>query len=200
MIPALILAAGLSSRMGRPKALLKIGPSGPSFVAQLSRTLLIGGVADIIVVAKPDDHDLLEEISRLGSKVRLVTNPHPELGQLSSIVVGVNAADRPGVRGVLVSPVDAPLVRDDTIVAMLSAFATRGVPLVRATHHGRHGHPVIFGRAVFDALRHADPQRGAKAVVQAHAHEPIDVDVDDAGVLHDIDDPGEYARVMGRRP
>jgi CTP:molybdopterin cytidylyltransferase MocA len=58
---------------------------------------------------------------------------------------------------------------------------------------------VIFGRAVFDALRRADPNVGAKAVVQAHEQDAIDVEVDDAGVLHDIDRPEDYARLV-RKP
>jgi molybdenum cofactor cytidylyltransferase len=153
-------------------------------------------VADVIVVARPDDQELATEVATLGERVRVVTNPHAERGQLSSLLAGLDAADHPGVRGVLVTPVDAPFVRETTIATLLSAFASRNVPIVRATFHGRHGHPVIFGRAVFDALRRADPCLGAKAVVQAHAHEPLDVDVDDEGVLHDIDGPDDYTRVV----
>lgn len=196
MIPGVILAAGLSSRMGRPKALLRVRPDGPTFVAQLARSLLAGGVADVIVVARPDDRELATEVATLGERVRVVTNPHAERGQLSSLLAGLDAADHPGVRGMLVTPVDAPFVRETTIATLLSAFASRNVPIVRATFHGQHGHPVIFGRTVFDALRRADPRLGAKAVVQAHAHEPLDVDVDDEGVLHDIDGPDDYTRVV----
>ncbi len=182
--------------MGKPKALLPVRPGGPSFAAQLCATLLAGGVADVIVVTRPDDEELGAEIARLEARIRVVSNPHPEQGQLSSLLAGLNAADHPGVHGVLVTPVDAPLVRKDTVTALLSAFGTRRVPLVRAAWHGRHGHPVIFGRAVFDELRRADPRVGAKGVVQAHLHEAIDVEVDDAGVLHDIDEPDDYARLM----
>ena len=70
---------------------------------------------------------------------------------------------------------------------------------MRATWQGRHGHPVIFGRRVFDALRHADPAVGAKAVVHAHASDLIDLEVDDPGVLHDIDGPDDYARVFNQQ-
>jgi molybdenum cofactor cytidylyltransferase len=182
--------------MGRPKALLPASPGGPTFVAHLAATLLAGGVADVIVVARPDDVALAEEVARLGPKVRVVPNPIAEQGQLSSVLAGLNAGDRPGVRGLLVTPVDAPLVRKDTVAKLLATFDARKPPLVRATFGGRHGHPVIFGRAVFDALRHADPGVGAKAVVQAHASEGIDVDVDDPGVLHDIDGPDDYARLV----
>jgi molybdenum cofactor cytidylyltransferase len=196
VIPAIILAAGQSSRMGQPKALLPTRPGGPTFVAHLSAALLAGGVADVIVVARPDDLPLAKEVEQLGPKVRVVLNPRADQGQLTSVLAGLNAADRPGVHGLLVTPVDAPLVRRETVARLLAAFEARTAPLVRATHEGRHGHPVIFGRAVFDALRHADPKVGAKAVVQAHAADGIDVEVDDAAVLDDIDDPDDYARLV----
>jgi molybdenum cofactor cytidylyltransferase len=185
--------------MGRPKALLPASPGGPTFVARLSATLIAGGVADVIVVARPDDLALAEEVARLGAKIRVVLNPHADQGQLSSLLAGLNAADHPGVHGLLVTPVDAPFVREDTVARLLATFDARKAPLVRATCGGRHGHPVIFGRAVFDALRQADPSVGARAVVQAHASEAIDVEVDDAGVLHDIDGPDDYARLV-RQP
>jgi len=196
VIPGLILAAGLSSRMGRPKALLPAGSGGPSFVHRLSSALLEGGVADVIVVGRADDSALRLEVERLGTGVRYVVNPRADEGQLSSVLAGLNAADRPGVHGVLVAPVDAPLVQPATVRALLTAFAARHAPIVRATYRGRHGHPVVFGRVVFDALRHADPSLGAKSVVRSHAADAVDVEVDDPAVVHDIDRPDDYVRVF----
>jgi len=97
---------------------------------------------------------------------------------------------------VMVTPVDTPLIQPTTVRALLTMFATRRPPIVRATYRGRHGHPVIFGREVFDALRHADLAIGAKAVLRAQAARLVDVDVDDPGVVHDIDEPGDYVRVF----
>ena len=108
LIPGLILAAGRSTRMGRSKALLPVKEGGPSFVRHLTQTLLEGGVADVIVVGRPDDEPLRREIDDIA--VRFVANHDADSGQLSSVIAGLNAADRPGVGGVLVTPVDAPLV------------------------------------------------------------------------------------------
>jgi molybdenum cofactor cytidylyltransferase len=196
VIPGLILAAGLSSRMGRPKALLPAGPSGPSFVHRLSSTLLEGGVADVIVVGRADDSALRVEVERLGTEVRYVVNPRADEGQLSSVLAGLNAADRPGVHGVLVTPVDVPLIQPATVRAILTAFAAGRAPIVRAAYRGRHGHPVVFGRAVFDALRHADPSLGAKSVVRSRPADAVDLEVDDPAVVHDIDRPDDYDRVF----
>ncbi len=182
--------------MGRPKALLRVGSAGPTFVDQLKTSLLAGGVADVLVVGRPDDAALIRELETLESAIRFVPNDHADEGQLSSVLAGLNAADRPGVAGILVTPVDAPLIRPSTIKAVLAALATGHAPIVRAVYRGRHGHPVAFRRSVFDDLRRADPAIGAKAVVQAHALDRLDLEVDDPGVVHDIDSPEDYARLV----
>ena len=195
MIPGIILAAGLSTRMGTPKALLAAG-SGRTFVHLLAHTLLDGGVTDALIVGRPDDEPLQREVDALGIHVRFVVNEHADTGQLSSVVAGLNAADRPGVRGVLVTPVDAPFVRSSTIRALIETASAAHPPIVRPAYHGRHGHPVMFSRAVFDELRRADPSVGAKAVVHAHAGDVINLEVDDPGVLVDVDTPDDYERII----
>ena len=89
-------------------------------------------------------------------------------------------------------PVDMPLVRADTVRRAIAAFLSAHAPIVRVTYLSRHGHPVVFGRAVFDDLRHADYSVGAKAVLQTHAAAILNVEVDDAAVLRDVDTPEDY--------
>lgn len=190
MIPGVILAAGRSTRMGRPKALLALPADTDTFLSRIVRVLLAGGVADVLVVGRPDDRPLREAVDRIGGRAQFIDNPRAETGQLSSVIAGLNAADRPGIRGLLVTPVDLPLLRASSVAALLTAFSSSSYPVARATCGGRHGHPVVFGRAVFDALRRADPATGAKAVVRAHR--VLDVEVDDPGVLHDVDTPEDY--------
>jgi molybdenum cofactor cytidylyltransferase len=198
MIPALVLAAGRSTRMGRAKALLTLPPAhDTTFVARLAAALLDGGAADVFVVGRPDDEALrseVERVARTAGRVRFVENANADRGQLSSLIAGLNAADHPGIRAVLVTPVDLPLVRPATVAALLETFSKSAAPIVRAVRDGRHGHPVIFGRSVFGALRRADPDIGARAVVRAH--QVLDVDVGDPGVLHDIDTPDDYTRLL----
>jgi molybdenum cofactor cytidylyltransferase len=80
------------------------------------------------------------------------------------------------------------------VAELLARAAASPAPILRATHEGRHGHPVVFRRAVFAALRAADPAAGAKPVVRALAVE--DVEVDDPGVLRDVDTPQDYDRLL----
>jgi CTP:molybdopterin cytidylyltransferase MocA len=196
MIPGVILAAGRSTRMGRPKALLALPGGDDTFLSRIVRVLLEGGVADVLVVGRPDDRPLREAIDLIGRRAQFIDNPRADTGQLSSVIAGLNAADRPGIRALLVTPVDLPLVRASSIAALLTAFSSSSRAVARATYGGRHGHPVVFGRAVFDALRRADPATGAKAVVRAHP--VLDVEVDDPGVLLDIDTPEDYQALRNR--
>ena len=103
----------------------------------------------------------------------------------------------PEVDAILVTLVDVPLIETSTVRALLTRAMKSPAPIVRAVHHARHGHPVIFKRAVFDDLRRADLSVGAKAVFRAFQVE--DVEVDDPGVLEDVDTPADYERVTESR-
>ena len=199
MVPGALLAAGRSSRMGRPKALLPCG-AGETFVAKIIAAMQAGGIGDVLVVGRPDDADLRDAVAHVLGQVRYIENPDHDRGQLTSIVAAVNAIDRPGVRGLLVIPVDMPLVRPDTFAAVLRGATDHPGKIVRATYAGRHGHPVLFDRGSFDALRHADPAIGAKAVLHGDASRVVDVDVSDAGVLTDIDSMKDYIEAFGHPP
>ena len=98
---------------------------------------------------------------------------------------------------VLVTLVDVPLIGADAVRLLLARAAVSTAPVLRAVHLGRHGHPVIFKRELFEALRRADPAAGAKTVVRAVQVE--DVETGDPGVVEDVDTPEEYARLFGIR-
>lgn len=198
MVPGVILAAGRSSRMGRAKALLLCAPDGETFVHRLARTLSAGGVQRVLVVGRPDASGLRDEVAAMAVPVRFVENADADAGQLSSVLAGLRAAGLPGTRGLLVTPVDAPLITSETVAALLGVFSSTGAPIVRAVYRGKHGHPVVFSRAVFDDLRRADPKVGAKAVLRAHERAIVNVEVDDPGVVTDVDTPEDYQALFGR--
>ena len=134
-----------------------------------------------------------------GATARFVTNPDYEHGQLSSLLRGLNAVDRPGVIAALVTLVDVPLVNADTVRAVLDRYHQTHAPIVRPVRGHEHGHPVLIDRSLFDEIRRADPSGGAKLVVRAHASARGDVQVDDDGAFRDIDTVDEYERVVGSR-
>jgi CTP:molybdopterin cytidylyltransferase MocA len=194
MIPAIVLAAGASTRMGRPKALLTIG--GLTFVRRLLDTLGSAGLSEIAVVVRPGHDAVIAEVEA-ATTGRVVVNARAENGQLTSVIAGLDAVDAPDVNAVLVTLVDVPLIKSSTVQTLVARAARSDAAVLRAVHRGRHGHPVIFTRAVFDALRAADPAVGAKSVMRAVTVE--DVEVDDPGVFEDIDTPDDYARLVSGR-
>jgi nicotine blue oxidoreductase len=195
MIPGIVLAAGNSSRMGRTKALLAVG-DGDTFLSRVVRTLQDGGVGEILVVVGADAASIRSSVNAASLLVRVVDNPDYEKGQLSSLVKGLDAVDRPGVTAALVTLIDVPLVAPATVRTLVRTFQSGSSLIVRPASRGRHGHPVIFDRALFDEFRRADPAQGAKQVVRAHAGEILDVEMADEGAFADIDTPEEYARLI----
>jgi molybdenum cofactor cytidylyltransferase len=196
IIVGLILAAGQSTRMGKPKALLPSPHTGRTFVTQLIHALQEGGVDRVGVVGRPTDAGLRRELAGALPPVDFVDNPSHELGQLSSVLAGLAYAEAHDAAGALVVPVDMPLIRAGTVRAALEAFRHDDRPVLRVTHRGQHGHPVIFGADVFAALRNADPSLGARAVIREDPSRVRNLEVDDPGVVRDIDLPDEYRRLF----
>jgi molybdenum cofactor cytidylyltransferase len=199
MIPAIILAAGASTRIGRPKALLPVARGGDTFVARLLGTFTGAGVGDVIVVIGAHAERVRDALTHLPTLARIVENREYERGQLSSLVAALDVVDRPGVRAVLAMPVDMPLVTSTTVRAVVDAYRAARRPIVRPVVGDRHGHPVLFDRSVFGDLRSADLSRGARAVIAAHLPDVLDVPVEDAGAIQDIDTPEDYERYTGLR-
>jgi molybdenum cofactor cytidylyltransferase len=197
MIPAVILAAGKSTRMGRSKASLPLGTT-ETFLTRIIRTFQQADVDDLVVVLGHDAEAIRERVTARGFTPRFVVNPDYERGQLSSIQTGLAAVDRPGVTAMLLTLVDVPLVSASTVRAVLEHYRTIHAPIVRPTRGSTHGHPVLIDRALFNALRTADAEQGAKPVIRAHASAAGDLPIADDGAFLDIDTPEEYARVVER--
>ena len=191
MIRGIILAAGQSTRMGRPKAGLLLTDGGPTFAAAIVGTLQAAGLAEVIVVAGAHPREVAEAVRGLAG-VQVVQNPQWEAGQLSSLVAGLDAVDTSELDAVLVTLVDIPLVRPDTVEALLEAWRTTRAPIVRPAIGARHGHPVIFDRVTFEDLRAAPRAMGAKSVIAAWSSHILNLPSDDQGTLLDVDTPHEY--------
>ena len=192
MTVGVVLAAGRSSRMGQSKALLRHPGSGRSFVAHVVTELQAGGVKDVVVVGRPGDPALADEVEAVGA--RLVVNRHPEAEQLSSLLAALDTLPA-STTSVMMTPVDVPGVTSATVQTLLAAAAQASALIVRVSHAGRHGHPVIFKRGVFDELLRADPSVGARAVVRADPARVLDVEVQDPGAVVDVDTPADYERL-----
>lgn len=185
--------------MGTPKALLE-DPEGRPFVVRIARTFADAGLAAVVVVTGAQHDAVVRAVAadRAAAFTRCVRNPDPSRGQLSSLWVGMNAVMRPDLDAILMTLVDVPMLQPSTVVAVIDAWRRTGAPIVRPAIGDRHGHPVLFDRSVFDELRRAPLDEGAKTVVHAHADRVVNVEVDDEGCLLDIDTKTDYDAIIGK--
>jgi molybdenum cofactor cytidylyltransferase len=184
---AVVLAAGASTRMGQPKALLTVG-DGRRFVDIITATARAAGCSGVLMVVGPPHGEAIR--GAVGAGVATAWNPEPERGMLSSLQAGV-AALAATATAVLVWPVDIPFVAVATVRAVLGATPGK---IIVPTHNNRGGHPMLLPRHWFGELMALEPARGLKGLREAHADEVERLAVSDRGVLVDVDTPEDYAR------
>jgi CTP:molybdopterin cytidylyltransferase MocA len=181
--------------MGRPKAALPLGDRGTALCSAAS-ALLGGGFADVTVIAGAHPEAVRAASASCQDRLQVVENTSWQRGQLSSLLMGLETVWSPDLDAIAVLLVDVPLVHAETVRTVVAAWQTTRAPIVRPVHGARHGHPVVFDRAVFDDLRRADVDVGAKAVFAAHRERVLDVPVDDAWACEDLDTPEDYERFL----
>jgi molybdenum cofactor cytidylyltransferase len=197
VLGGIVLAAGESRRMGTPKALLP-DDSGRPFVARVVRAFLAAGIDEVVVITGGSHDSIVSALKhdRLPAMPRIVRNSDPSRGQLSSLWVGLDAVEHLRLDAVLMMPVDVPMVKESTVRAVIEAWRRERPPLARPVMGDRHGHPVLFDRALFDELRRAPLAEGAKAVVHGHERQLLNIEVDDEGCLTDVDTPADYEALL----
>lgn len=194
MIAAIVPAAGGSTRMGAPKALLRVRDT--TFLgAILEATKALGLSPRILVVGEGDDKILRAHVLE---DVTTLRNAMPDSGPIGSIRVGIRHLLNHPVDGALVWHVDRPHVRLATVATLMDRYRQGGCAIVVPAHGGRRGHPVLFGRAVFDELLTVPDALGARGVVRADPLRVAAEPVDDPAVLESIDTPEEYEELLRR--
>ena len=184
----IILAAGESSRMGRDKALLPF--RGATFLNHLI-SVLLPRVQPLIVVLGHHAETIRDSMA---AGPQVAVNPDYKLGMLSSLQAGIRALP-PEAEAALFTLVDHPAVHESTVDQLLEAFRTSAKPLVIPCYGERRGHPVIASCAVLDEMLDLTPDASPKDVIRAHRAETHLVDVDDPGILRDIDLPSDYEKL-----
>jgi len=194
-VEAILLAAGESRRMGYPKPLLRLGSR--TFIEMLAAAML-QSVARLIVVVGAHAGAVREAISA-DPRIAVVENPDYRRGQLSSIKAALPHVG-PEAGGALIHLVDHPMVRAETFAAVIDRYRRLQRPIAIARYQGRRGHPVLFARELFGELAAAPEDQGARVVVAADPARVVYVDVDDPGVLTDLDTPEDLDRAGIARP
>jgi len=186
---AIILAAGASSRMGRPKALLEI--DGETFLDRL--TGILSAVASPVIVVLGFDAEAIRAAAR--RPAHFVLNPDPARGMLSSLQTGL-AAVPDSAEGFLFTPVDCPAIAPSTPARLVDALTRLPDALLAVPRHaGRRGHPVACRLALRHDFLALAPDAPPRDVIRARDDRTSWVDVDDPGILADVDDAESYGRL-----
>ena len=188
MIAGIVLAAGLSQRMGRQKLLLDLGGKP---VVRWAVEGVQPYVGDLIVVTGHDDAAVREALD--GMAVRFVVNPRPEAGQGTSIATGA-AALVAGTTAALVALGDQPRLPAVVIPMLLRERERTGLAIVAPVYRGIQGTPVLFAAEVFPELVRVDGDAGARGVVGARPERVARVVIETPMPL-DVDTPDDYQRL-----
>ena len=194
MIAAILLAAGASRRMGSPKALLKIHET--TFIHRCVNVLHTSGIEKIIVVLGADAGRITHALA--GAQVIIALNEQYQTGQLSSVIAGLRVAESFSPDAILLHPVDHPLISKTVTASIIQRFKQNGSSIIVPTFNGRRGHPVLFSSKLFEEIKNAPPDVGARSVVWSHASEVVEIETDDGGILFNVDTPEDYKRLLVR--
>ncbi len=191
-VGAVILAAGDSSRMGYPKALLPIGDE--IFLARIARTLRSAGLSDITVVVGRHSEEIRQRANHAG--LRFILNARPELGQISSMQLAFEHMD-PCFAAVMIWPVDQPAVSVTVIRGLIDAYSRTNAAVVMPTCGGRSGHPVVFRRDFCQKLLTLPPTSNPKGLIRRHMDSAVLFPTEETAILSDVDTPDDYYRLTG---
>jgi CTP:molybdopterin cytidylyltransferase MocA len=191
--------------MGRDKALLPWPPAsanakpsaGPQSTILSSAIQAFLGFCDItIVVAGRNEPALRPVVYACGASI--ICNPAPERGQFSSMQTGLQEVLNLGRDSAMITLIDRPPPRSETLNALVNAFASRehGVWAIVPEHGGQHGHPILIGREMMEAFLRAPATGNAREVEHANQDRIRYVPVKDAFVRTNIDTPTDYATLQ----
>ncbi len=192
-IAAIVLAAGLSTRMGRPKALLPFG--GQTIIEHLLAVLERCPVDEILVVTGHERDAVERLLNKL--QVRAVFNPHYATGEmLSSIQVGLNSMS-PHANAALIVLGDQPLLEHSVIEQIVAVYHAGRGKIVIPSYQRRRGHPVLIDRAHWEGILSLGEQQSLRDYLRGlDATAIYHLDVDTPNVLSDMDTPADYERVL----
>ena len=201
-----ILAAGESSRMGRDKALLAWPPGAAGRSTFLAAAIeLLQPASDMVIVVAGKNADSLRPVVYAAAGY-LVENRRPELGQFSSLQIGLQEVLNHGRDAAIIALVDRPPAQSATLARLCEKFSDAyesGKWAVVPEHAEKHGHPILIGREMIEAFLRAPATSSAREVEHAHAERIVYVPVDDANVVANVNTPEDYERlpkVQGQTP
>jgi molybdenum cofactor cytidylyltransferase len=189
-----ILAAGDSTRMGYPKALLPLGDR--TFLTHILEVLKNAGLPQPVIVlgkAAPEISPVVREYD-----ASILINKEPERGQLSSIQLALRSLPSTCSAG-MIWPVDQPSISENLVLDLSRLFLASRALITLPANGGRRGHPAIFHRTLFQEFLDIPVQEGPKRLLVHHRNETTVLDTEESGCLKDIDTPSDYLQLTGEK-
>jgi molybdenum cofactor cytidylyltransferase len=191
MICSVILAAGLSRRMGVQKLLLPFG--GKTVIAHIVDQLLTSSVGEVHVVVGHEAERIRAELS--GRTISIVTNPNYKSGMLSSVRCGLkNLPEK--CRAVMVVLGDQPSIKSELVDRMLKSFAATEKNILVPLYNGKRGHPILFSGRYRDEILTQYDDVGLRGLLHAHPDDVSELTVSTSAVLCDMDCPDDYRKEL----
>jgi molybdenum cofactor cytidylyltransferase len=194
-VGAIILAAGRSTRMGEAKQLLRMGES--TVLDQTLAHVRGAGVDEIVLVLGFSAQTIRERLPiSVIEGLKVVVNQAYEQGMASSLREGLSALD-PRTDAALIVLADQPFIRSDTLNRIVEEHRRTRAQIVIPLYRGFRGNPVLLDRSVFPKVMALDGDIGCRAIFGSHLEGIVKVEVDDVGILLDIDNKDDYERLRG---
>jgi len=179
--------------MGTPKALIPY--RGKTFVEHLLEVTRHNRVGATRIVVGAHANEIQEKLTAHATEI--VVNADWAKGQLSSIQAAIRSLPEGATEGIILCPVDHPIVSAELIAKLIAEFDSSGKAIVLPTYQGRRGHPALFRASLYQELLDASPEVGARQVVWAHAEDVGEVATDEEGVVLNVNDPATLDRALG---
>jgi len=195
MINAIILAAGESKRMTKPKPLLTFG--NHTFLEQIISVLKLSNVDRITVVLGAQAETVKKSIDL--SETNIVINKDYSKGQLSSLIVAIEYTPKE-TEAILVCLVDMPFITKEVVDEIISKFKQTNNPIIVPVYNKKRGHPVLFSKSLFNELTNAPQEQGARYVLYSNEEKILELDTLESGILVGINTPDDYKFHLGVDP
>ncbi len=191
-VSAVILAAGASTRMGRAKQLLPLG--GATLLARAIENVRAASLDEIVLVLGAEAEAIQPHLSP--SLTQIVVNQAYRQGMASSLRLGLSHVDASSDAALIVLG-DQPFLQPQTLSHIMDGYFKTRAPIVIPSYQGKRGNPVLLDRSVFFEVMALEGDTGCRAIFPNHLDEILKVEVEDPGILLDIDTQEDYERLKG---
>lgn len=191
MIWAIILAAGESKRMGKPKLLLPFGEK--TIIETVIKNVVLSKVDETLVVLGSSRDKIEQKIKNL--PIKIVVNPHFSKGMLSSIQCGIQSIPK-NAQAVLVMLGDQPSISSDIINKIIDSFKSRKKGIILPIHNNKRGHPVLIDIKYRDKVERLNLDIGLRELIHNHPEDIMEVELKTSNINQNINDVDDYKREL----